>query len=51
MTYCGFLSLSEKTRKSNHLQIYTDIYLQRQPFLLSYLKTLSVGAARVFDSA
>ena len=32
-------SLSEKTRKSNHLQMP----LQRQQFLLSYLKTLSVG--------
>ena len=34
-----FLSLSEKTRKSNHFQMS----LQRQHFLLSYLKTLSVG--------
>ena len=34
-----FSSLSEKTRKSNHLQMS----LQRQHFLLSYLKTLSVG--------
>ena len=33
----GFSSLSEKTRKSNHLQLS----LQRQHFLLSYLKTLS----------
>ena len=33
----GLSSLSEKTRKSNCLQI-----LQRQHFLLSYLKTLSV---------
>ena len=41
-----FSSLSEKTRKSNDLQIS----LQRQHFL-SYLKTLSVGEARVFDSA
>ena len=32
----GFSSLSEKTRKSNHLQMS----LQRQHFLLSYLKTL-----------
>ena len=39
----GFSSLSEKTRKSNHLQIS----LQRQHFLLSYLKTLSVGPAGV----
>ena len=37
----GFSSLSEKTRKSNHLQMS----LQRQHFLLSYLKTLSVGPA------
>ena len=35
----GFSSLSEKTTKSNHLQMP----LQRQHFLLSYLKTLSVG--------
>ena len=34
----GLSSLSEKTRKSNHLQMS----LQRQHFLLSYLKTLSV---------
>ena len=34
-----FSSLSEKTRKSNRLQMW----LQRQHFLLSYLKTLSVG--------
>ena len=39
----GFSSLSEKTRKSNHLQMS----LQRQHFLLSYLKTLSVGPAGV----
>ena len=32
-------SFSTKTRKSNHLQMS----LQRQHFLLSYLKTLSVG--------
>ena len=38
-----FSSLSEKTRKSNRLQMS----LQRQHFLLSYLKTLSVGPARV----
>ena len=37
------LSLSEKTRKSNRLQML----LQRQHFLLSYLKTLSVGPAGV----
>ena len=42
MTY-GFSSLSEKTRKSNHLQMS----LQRQHFLLSYLKTVSVGPAGV----
>ena len=34
----GLSSLSEKTRESNHLQMY---------FLLSYLKTLSVGPAGV----
>ena len=39
----GFSSLSEKTRKSNRLQMS----LQRQHFLFSYLKTLSVGPARV----
>ena len=33
---CGLSSLSEKTRESNHLQMS----LQRQHFLLSYLKTL-----------
>ena len=37
----GLSSLSEKTRNSNHLQML----LQRQRFLLSYLKTLSVGPA------
>ena len=37
----GLSSLSEKTRKSNRLQML----LQRQHFLLSYLKTLSVGPA------
>ena len=37
----GFSSLSEKTRKSKHLQMS----LQRQHFYLSYLKTLSVGPA------
>ena len=40
----GFSSLSEKTTKSNHLQIS----LQRQHFLFSYLKTLSVGLAGVW---
>ena len=40
----GFSSLSEKTRKSNRLQMY---YWQRQQFLLSYLKTVSVGQAGV----
>ena len=39
-------SLSEKTRKSNHLQII----LQRQHFLLSYLKTLSVGPVGISNS-
>ena len=38
-----FSSLSEKTRKSNRLQMS----LQRQHFLLSYLNTLSFGAAGV----
>ena len=36
----GLSSLSEKTRKSNRLQMSFH-------FLLSYLKTLSVGPARV----
>ena len=40
----SFSSLSEKTRKSNHLQMS----LQRQHFLLSYLETLSVGPAGVW---
>ena len=40
----GFSSLPEKTRKSNHLQMP----LQRQHFLLSYLKTLGVGPASVW---
>ena len=40
----GFSSLSEKTRQSNCFQMS----LQRQHFLLSYLKTLSVGPARVW---
>ena len=38
------LSLFEKTRKSNHLQMS----LQRQNFLLSFLKTLSVDLAGVW---
>ena len=38
----GFSSLSEKTRKSNRLQMS----LQRQHFLLSYLKTLTFGLRR-----
>ena len=37
----GLSSLSERTRKSNRLQML----LQRQHFFLSYLKTLSVGLA------
>ena len=40
----GLSSLFEKTRKSNHLQML----LQRQHFLLSYLKTLSAGPAGVW---
>ena len=40
----GFSSLSEKTRKSNHLQMS----LQRQHFLPSYLKILSVVPAEVW---
>ena len=40
----GLSPLSEKTRKSNHLQMSE----QRQHFLLSYLKTLSVGPAGVW---
>ena len=39
----GLLSLSEKTWKSNHVQMK----LQRQHFLLSYFKTLSDGQAGV----
>ena len=35
----GLMSLSDKTRISNHLQMP----LQRQHILLSYFKTLSVG--------
>ena len=42
----GLSSLSEKTRKSNHLQMK----LQRQHFLLSYLKTLSVGPVELTTS-
>ena len=42
----GFSSLSEKTRKSNRLQMS----LQRQHFLLSYLKTPSVGPAGIWTS-
>ena len=40
----SFSSLSEKPRKSNHLQMS----FQRQHFLLSYFKTLSVGPAGVW---
>ena len=40
----GFSSLFDKSRKSNHLQSS----LQRQHFLLSYLKTLSVGPVGVW---
>ena len=40
----GFSSLSEKTRKSIRLQIS----LQRQHFLLSYLKDLRIGPAGVW---
>ena len=39
----GFPSLSEKTRKVNLLHMS----LQRRNFLLSYLKTLSVGLAGI----
>ena len=42
----GFSSLSEKTRKYNHLQMS----LQRQHFLHSYFKTLSVGPVGVWTS-
>ena len=42
----GLSSLSEKTRKSNHLQMQ----LQRQHFLLSYLNNLSVGPVGVSNS-
>ena len=41
----GLSSLSKKTRESCHLQML----LERQPFLLSYLKTLSVGPAGVLN--
>ena len=41
---CGFSSSSEKTRKSNRSQMS----LQRQHFLLIYLKILSVGSAGVW---
>ena len=41
----GLSSSSEKTSKSDHLQMS----LQRQHFLLSYLKTLRVGPARVLN--
>ena len=40
----GLSSLSEKTRRSNRLQML----LQRQHFLLSYVKALSVGLTRVW---
>ena len=40
----GLSSLSEKTRLSNRLQML----LQRQHFVLIYLKTLSVGPAGVW---
>ena len=43
----GLLFLSEKTRKSNRLQML----LQRQRFLLSYLKTPSVGPAGIEPTA
>ena len=42
---CGFSSLTKKTRKSIHLQ--TSLH-KRQQFLLSYLKALSVGQAKVW---
>ena len=42
----SFSSLSEKTRKSNILQMSS----QRQHFLLSYLKTLIVGPAGTWTS-
>ena len=40
----GFSSISEKTGKSNHLQMS----IQRQHFLFSYFKTPSVGLAGVW---
>ena len=40
----AFFLKCEKTRESNHLQIS----LQKHHFLLSYLKTLSVGPARIW---
>ena len=40
----GLSSLREKTRKSNRLQML----LQRQQFLLSYFKTLSVGLTGIW---
>ena len=40
----AFLSFTEKTRKSHHLQMS----LHRQHFLLGYFKTLSVGLDRVW---
>ena len=42
----GLSSLSEKTRESNRLQML----LQRQYFLLCYLKNLSIGPAGVASS-
>ena len=39
MVIYGFSSLSEKTRKSKRL----NMFLHRQHFLISYIKTLSVG--------
>ena len=59
LTVCGFFnvpqchvrrglsSLTKKTRGSNFLQMST----QRHHFVVSYLKTLSVGPAGVFDPA
>ena len=41
----GSLPLSEKTRKSNHLQMS----LQRKQLLLSYLKALIVGPAGIWS--
>ena len=42
----GILSLSKKSRMSNHLQMS----LQRLHFFLSYIKTLSVSSAGVLTS-